>query len=177
MLTRVIWEDWASPNANKRYNKCGFNVIVETFELFTCNCAGWQLSNNLIPHLSYRQPLPPMLRDRTNFEKNYSMKLILLLIWKKYFWLYLSFILLHSLMDRINMQGNIKSIMAVPFTYILILLSSIRMDIHHSALGLMVSGKHQMIHYILVLFQYMTPSPITTLWDFQILQEEWKFIQ
>jgi len=33
----------------------------ETFEIFTYICVGRQLSNNLFPHLSYRQPLPPII--------------------------------------------------------------------------------------------------------------------
>ena len=45
------------PVYNERFSKCGYvpmksgqAVFVETFKIFTYICAGWQLSNYLIPH-------------------------------------------------------------------------------------------------------------------------------
>mgnify|MGYP006991968182 CR=1 FL=1 len=40
-------------------------VFVETYEIFTYICAGWQLSNNLFPHMLERQPLPPSVKKDT----------------------------------------------------------------------------------------------------------------
>ena len=39
-------------------------VFDETFEFFIYICAGRQLSNNLIPHLPQRRPLPSILQER-----------------------------------------------------------------------------------------------------------------
>jgi len=38
-------------------------VNVETFEIFTYICAGRQLSNNLVPHLSYPHPLAGIVKN------------------------------------------------------------------------------------------------------------------
>ena len=59
-------------------------VFVETFAIFTYICAGWQLSNNLIPHLSKRQPPSDSLKTLENLKyslkTNYKMRKIYLFV-------------------------------------------------------------------------------------------------
>jgi len=50
---------------NKQYNKCGFRVNVETFEIFKYICAGLKMQCNLVPHLSYCHPLATRRRKKS----------------------------------------------------------------------------------------------------------------
>ena len=47
---RRFWRMSWKPCYNKGYSKCGFNVIVATFEILTYICVGFEMRNNLVPH-------------------------------------------------------------------------------------------------------------------------------
>ncbi len=65
-LIKAIPQGFSSTNA---ISNAGC-VFVETFEIFIYICAGRQLSNNLFPHLAYRQPLAKIIMqnpDQTEY--------------------------------------------------------------------------------------------------------------